>query len=219
MIDRKEKDITEIIEGFKHLMEGYKVIGINYIYNSSAKESLDMIRKDLGDCKRCILHKTRKNIVFGEGNEKAFLMFVGEAPGAEEDIKGRPFVGKAGELLERIITKGLNMQRKDVYIGNIVKCRPPNNRTPLAEEIKSCFPFLVRQILSIRPKIIVALGNVAAQTLLGTKETITQLRGHFFTFKGIKVMPTYHPAYLLRNEDKKRECWEDLKKVKKELML
>ncbi|MBS1812465.1 MAG: uracil-DNA glycosylase [Acidobacteria bacterium] len=179
-------------------------------------DSLEKIRADLGDCQRCKLWKTRTNIVFGEGNAKADLMFIGEAPGADEDASGRPFVGRAGQLLTKMI-EAINFKREDVYIANILKSRPPDNRNPEADETKSCIPFLFRQIAVIRPKLIVTLGNPATQGLLETKVGITKLRGEFQDyprFPGIKVLPTFHPAYLLRSPDKKREAWEDLKKVR-----
>ncbi|MBL8207411.1 MAG: uracil-DNA glycosylase [Blastocatellia bacterium] len=181
-----------------------------------ADDNLDNIRADLGDCQRCKLWKTRTNIVFGEGNPKAELMIVGEAPGADEDASGRPFVGRAGQLLTKMI-EAIQFSREDVYIANILKSRPPDNRNPEADETKACIPFLYRQIAVIRPKLIVTLGNPATQGLLDTKVGITKLRGEFQEYPrlpGIKVMPTFHPAYLLRSPDKKREAWEDLKKVR-----
>jgi len=182
----------------------------------TANETLEDIRRDLGDCQRCKLWSTRTNIVFGEGNPKAELMFVGEGPGADEDATGRPFVGRAGQLLTKMI-EAIDLKREDVYIANVVKSRPPGNRAPEADEVKACIPFLFRQIAAIRPKLIVALGNPAMQALLNTKEGITKMRGHFRDYPhipGIKVLPTFHPAYLLRSPDKKREAWEDLKKVR-----
>ena len=179
-------------------------------------DSLEKIRADLGDCHRCKLWQTRTNIVFGEGSATAQLMIVGEAPGADEDASGRPFVGRAGQLLTKMI-EAINFKREDVYIANILKSRPPDNRNPEADETKACIPFLYRQIAAIKPKLIVTLGNPATQGLLETKVGITKLRGEFQDyprFPGIKVLPTFHPAYLLRSPDKKREAWEDLKKVK-----
>lgn len=166
----------------------------------------------MGECKRCKLHLTRRHIVFGEGNEKAKLVFVGEAPGEDEDRQGSPFVGKAGQLLTRIIN-AIGLTREEVYITNIIKCRPPRNRNPQQDEIVTCEPFLGQQLEIIQPKIICALGSFAAQTLLKTAEKISQLRGRFHEYRGIKVMPTYHPAFLLRNPHKKREAWEDMKKI------
>jgi DNA polymerase len=181
-----------------------------------ARETLEDIRLDLGDCQRCKLWSTRTNLVFGEGNPKAELMFVGEGPGADEDASGRPFVGRAGQLLTKMI-EAIQLKREDVYIANVVKSRPPENRAPEKDETEACSPFLYRQIAAIRPKLIVTLGNPSTQTLLNTKEGITRLRGHFQAYprlKGIKVLPTFHPAFLLRSPDKKREAWEDLKKVR-----
>ena len=179
-------------------------------------DSIDKIRADLGECKRCKLWETRTNLVFGEGNIKAGLMFVGEAPGADEDASGRPFVGRAGQLLTKMI-EAINYNREDVYIANILKSRPPDNRPPEPDEVAACKPFLLRQIAVIRPKLIVTLGNPATQGLLDTKAGITKLRGLFHDYprlEGIKVLPTYHPAYLLRSPDKKRDAWEDLKRVR-----
>jgi uracil-DNA glycosylase len=181
-----------------------------------ADETLEDIRRDLGDCRRCKLAPTRTNIVFGEGSPKAELMFVGEGPGADEDATGRPFVGRAGQLLTKMI-EAIDLKREDVYIANVVKSRPPGNRAPEADEVKACIPFLFRQIEAIRPKLIVALGNPAMQALLDTKIGITKMRGQLQDYprvSGIKVLPTFHPAYLLRSPDKKREAWEDLKKVR-----
>ncbi len=179
-------------------------------------ETLEDIRRDLGDCKRCKLWSTRTNIVFGEGNPNAELMFVGEAPGADEDASGRPFVGRAGQLLTKMI-EAIEMKREDVYIANTLKSRPPGNRNPEPDETSACIPFVYRQIATIRPKLIVTLGNPATQGLLETKVGITRIRGTFQEYPriaGIKVLPTYHPAYLLRSPDKKREAWEDLKKAR-----
>ena len=178
-------------------------------------QTLEMIRKDLGNCRRCGLFRERKYIVFGEGDPKARLIFVGEGPGYNEDKQGRPFVGNAGQLFTKII-EAINLRRDKVYICNIIKCRPPDNRNPGPDEIKSCFPFLQRQIAAIKPDFICALGTFAAQTLLNTKESISHLRGHFHDYNGIKVLATYHPAYLLRYTEKKRDVWEDMKKLKKE---
>jgi DNA polymerase len=181
-----------------------------------ANETLEDIRRDLGDCQRCKLFSTRTNIVFGEGSPKAELMFVGEGPGADEDATGRPFVGRAGQLLTKMI-EAIDLKREDVYIANVVKSRPPGNRAPESDEVKACIPFLFRQIAAIRPKLIVALGNPAMQALLDTKIGITKMRGQIEDYPRIpeiKVLPTFHPAYLLRSPDKKREAWEDLKKVR-----
>ena len=179
-------------------------------------ETLEVVRQDLGECQRCRLWKRRSYIVFGEGSPNARLMFVGEGPGFDEDQTGKPFVGAAGQLLTKII-QAMQLNRADVYIANIIKCRPPGNRTPLPDEIKTCLPFLHRQIEVIKPQFICTLGSVAAQALLQTKSPISRLRGNWRTSMGIRVMPTYHPAYLLRNPDRKRDVWEDIKLIMKEL--
>jgi DNA polymerase len=175
--------------------------------------TLEDIRNDLGDCHRCRLSEQRKTIVFGEGNPNAQLVFVGEGPGADEDASGRPFVGRAGQLLDKIIA-AIGFRREDVYICNVVKCRPPGNRTPERDEVATCDPFLFRQLAVIKPKVIVALGAPAFQCLVRTRDSITGARGRFLELHGAKVMPTYHPAYLLRSPDKKKEVWEDMQKVK-----
>jgi len=171
---------------------------------------LEAVRVALGDCQRCPLSRARNQIVFGQGDPRARLVFVGEGPGRDEDLQGAPFVGAAGELLTRIIA-AIRLRREQVFICNVVKCRPPGNRTPQPDEIATCRPFLERQIECIRPDFIVALGTVAAQTLLQTDQPISRLRGRFHDFRGIRLLPTYHPAYLLRNPAKKRDVWEDMK--------
>ncbi len=176
------------------------------------RESLDDIRLNLGECGRCQLGKTRTNLVFGVGNPRARLVFVGEAPGRDEDLKGEPFVGEAGQLLTKII-QAMGFAREEVYICNVLKCRPPNNRNPLPSEIEQCHPFMLRQVKAIGPEAIVALGTFAAQTLLQTKEPISRLRGRFHDYHGIPLMPTFHPAFLLRNASMKREVWEDMQQV------
>jgi len=182
-------------------------------------QALRLIREDLGDCTRCVLHKQgRKQIVFGVGNPRADLMFIGEAPGADEDQQGEPFVGRAGQLLNNMI-KAMGLRREDVYIANIIKCRPPGNRTPEREECETCSPFLMRQIAVIRPKVIVALGAVAAKTLLAINAPMAELRGHWYDFRGTKLAVTYHPAFLLRDPRQKSEAWKDLQMVMKELGL
>jgi uracil-DNA glycosylase len=177
-----------------------------------AGDTLPRIREDIGDCTRCKLHKARTKIVFGTGNPNADLMFVGEGPGRDEDLSGEPFVGRAGKLLTDMI-KAMGLQREDVYIANVVKCRPPENRLPEKDEITTCSPFLMRQIDAIKPKVICTLGSCSAQTLLQTAQGISKLRGEWFDFRGVKLMPTYHPAYLLRNPAAKPEVWKDLQKV------
>ena len=180
-----------------------------------SSETLMDICSDLGDCQRCKLASGRTNIVFGSGSATAKLVFVGEGPGFDEDQKGEPFVGAAGQLLTKIIA-AINLSREQVYICNIIKCRPPGNRNPESDEIESCLPFLERQIAAIQPDFICALGKFAAQTLLKSDVPISRLRGRFYEYNGIKVLPTYHPAYLLRNPEKKREVWEDMQMLMKE---
>ena len=183
-------------------------------FSRTAAQALVAIREDIGDCTRCKLHTLgRKQIVFGVGNPEADLMFVGEAPGADEDEQGIPFIGRAGQLLTKII-EAIDLKREDVYIANIIKCRPPQNRNPEPDEVATCEPFLFRQIEAIKPKIIVALGKYAAQTLLKTDAPISRLRGQLFDYRGATLIPTFHPAYLLRNPSSKREVWEDMKLVR-----
>ena len=180
-------------------------------------KSLEELRAAIGDCRRCKLWPGRTHLVFGVGNPNAKLMFIGEGPGRDEDLQGEPFVGRAGQLLTDIITKGMGFRREDVYIANVVKCRPPENRNPEPDEVASCEPFLKKQIDLVRPEIIVALGKFAVQTLLQTKAPITKLRGNWHSYHGIKLMPTFHPAYLLRNPADKKLVWQDIKKVMKEM--
>lgn len=216
-----DENINELLSDLKIYLEYLKGMGIVSLpvsENISGKTArseiltLEEVRKELGDCKRCKLHRTRRTIVFGEGNEKATLMFIGEGPGYDEDVQGKPFVGRAGQLLTKII-ESINRSRDEVYIANIIKCRPPQNRNPEPDEIQSCHPFLMKQIRAIQPKIICALGTFSAQTLLQTDTKITALRGKLYDLEGIKVIPTYHPAFLLRNPERKREVWEDMKKI------
>ena len=182
----------------------------------STAEELQKIKETMAECLLCRLGKTRRNLVFGDGNPQARIVFVGEAPGADEDEQGLPFVGRAGQLLTKII-EAMGMKRGEVYICNILKCRPPQNRNPLPEEIAACEPFLKRQLKSISPQIICALGTFAAKTLLRTEVPISVLRGRFHLYEGIKLMPTYHPAYLLRNPSAKKLVWEDVQLIMKEL--
>jgi uracil-DNA glycosylase family 4 len=182
-----------------------------------ASQSLEELRAAIGDCRRCKLWSGRTYVVFGVGNPKARLMFIGEGPGRDEDLQGEPFVGRAGQLLTDIITKGMGLRREDVYIANVVKCRPPENRNPEPDEVASCEPFLKKQIELVRPELIVALGKFAVQTLLQSKVPISRLRGNWYTYQGIPLMPTFHPAYLLRNPGDKKLVWEDIKKVIKEM--
>jgi DNA polymerase len=180
----------------------------------SAVEQLAAIRDDIGECVRCRLCKLgRKQIVFGVGNPNADLMFVGEAPGRDEDIQGVPFVGRAGQKLTQII-EAIGLKREDVYIANVIKCRPPENRNPEPDEVEQCEPFLFRQVDTIRPKVIVALGTFAARSLLKTMDPISRLRGRVYDYRGAKLVPTFHPAFLLRNPNCRREVWEDMKKVR-----
>ena len=237
-MDEVQREFLDIVMLVRAHLEYQKALGLSFIEMSSVgrpqaavhlvtltnkKSSLPQtselaaVREELGDCTRCKLHKGRQNIVFGEGNPNAALVFVGEGPGKEEDEQGRPFVGAAGQLLTDIIVKGMRLNREDVYICNIVKCRPPNNRNPEPDEIMACEPFLIKQLQAINPKIIIGLGNVAVKTLLKTKEGITSLRGTWKTYQGIPLMPTFHPAYLLRTPSDKRLVWDDIKKVLAEL--
>jgi len=216
--------LKEIVTGLRHYLEEEMELGWVGWENSpaiklgqeiSAVSNLDSIRQELGDCQRCRLHASRTRIVFGTGNPHAELVFIGEAPGREEDLQGEPFVGQAGQLLTRII-EAIGLSRQEVYITNVIKCRPPENRNPAPEEIAACEPFLIKQLAAIRPRLICALGTFAAQTLLKTEAKISALRGRFHVYQGIPLMPTYHPAFLLRNPQKKRDVWEDMKKLKKE---
>jgi len=222
--------LKDLVTGLRHYLEEERAKGLEGWAKSSAPSrreafsppppspsilTLKEVREELGDCRRCKLHSTRTNIVFGAGNPRALLVFVGEGPGRDEDLQGKPFVGLAGQLLTKII-QSIQLTREEVYIANIIKCRPPGNRNPEPDEIRACEPFLIKQLQAIRPKLICALGTFAAQTLLKTEERISLLRGRFHPYQGIPVMPTYHPAYLLRNPQFKRDVWEDMKKIKKE---
>ncbi len=191
-------------------------VGRPELSGGNSSESLIALRAHIGDCTRCKLHKMgRKQVVFGVGNPNAELMFVGEAPGADEDQQGEPFVGRAGQLLTKIIEGGLQMQRSDVYIANVIKCRPPGNRNPEPDEVATCEPFLNQQIDTIKPRVIVALGTFAAHALLKTDAPISRLRGRVFDYRGgSKLIPTFHPAFLLRSPDRKRDVWEDIKIVR-----
>jgi len=188
------------------------------VVDKVAGDSLERISSDLGECTRCKLHRHRNKIVFGSGNPHAELMFVGEGPGHDEDIQGLPFVGRAGKLLTQMI-EAMGLSRSEVYIANVVKCRPPENRTPEKDEVSTCMPFLLRQVAAIQPKAIVCLGNCAAQALLNTNKSISRFRGEWCDFHGSRLIATYHPAYLLRNPHAKPDVWNDLKKVMKYLGL
>ena len=218
--------MVNIARSIKHIVEmeimaGNKDVCISKKAQGTGHKSqggLDKVRKKVEACTKCSLHKTRTNSVFGEGNIKAELMFIGEAPGRDEDKQGKPFVGRAGQLLTDIIA-AIGLKREDVYIANILKCRPPDNRNPLPEEITECTPYLYTQIEHIKPKVICTLGKFSSQTLLQTETPISQLRGKFHEYRGIKLMPTYHPAYLLRNSIGKKDVWEDMQLIAKELGL
>ncbi|MDY6950585.1 MAG: uracil-DNA glycosylase [Thermodesulfobacteriota bacterium] len=204
-IGRLGCDGVSLSEGAVQILEGWDM-GVG-------SESLDMIEAYLGDCQRCKLYKKRRHIVFGAGNPEARLILVGEGPGHEEDLQGLPFVGSAGQLLTKIL-EAIHLRRKDVYICNVIKCRPPGNRNPEPDEIAACIPFLHRQIRAIKPDLICAMGTFAAQRLLQTDRPISQLRGQFHVYEGIPLLPTYHPAFLLRNPGKKRDVWEDMQKLR-----
>jgi DNA polymerase len=210
--------IENIIDDIKERLKFHLEIGNGtFIFKKNNEKKVELItfKEKIDKCTLCPLSSSRINIVVGEGNTSAELMFVGEAPGEEEDKQGRPFVGKAGQLLNRIIS-AMGLKREDVYITNIIKCRPPKNRDPKTDEIDACINFLIEQIDIIKPKIIVALGRISAQILTGKNLPITELRGNFYSFRGINVLPTYHPAYLIRNEGNinlKRQVWNDMKKV------
>jgi len=184
--------------------------------DADIQAALDTIRKELGDCQRCGLAASRTKLAYGVGNPNARLVLVGEAPGREEDLKGEPFVGEAGQLLDRILL-AMGLQRQDVYLCNVLKCRPPNDRDPQPDEMASCEAFLSRQIATVRPQVIIGLGDFAVQSLLKSKESISRLRGEWQAYQGIPMMPTYHPAYLLRNPEGKRDVWEDMKEVLRRL--
>ena len=216
-------ELGEIAGRLRAYLEAQRELGVEY---TSARWpegpaparplTLDEVRGELGECTRCKLHRHRTQIVFGVGNPRARLVFVGEAPGADEDAQGEPFVGRAGQLLTKII-QAMGMQREDVYICNIIKCRPPNNRTPESDEILACSPFLLKQLQAIGPQFICALGGPATQTLLKTKEPISRLRGKFYDYHGIPRLATFHPAFLLRNPHEKKTVWEDMKLLLREM--
>jgi uracil-DNA glycosylase len=215
-----DRQLWDIVADLKVYVEYLKGMGVQSVPvsekmpESTAKPTLTLneLRTDLGECRRCKLHRTRKTIVFGEGNDRARLMFVGEGPGYDEDVQGRPFVGRAGQLLTKII-ESMKLERNAVYITNIVKCRPPGNRNPESDEISACSPFLFRQIEAIGPTLVCALGTFSAQTLLKTTAKISALRGNIYDLNGVRVIPTFHPAYLLRNPEKKKETWQDMKRI------
>jgi DNA polymerase len=218
MISHPHGELLEILRDLKGYLRWQRergLIGLNLPQSvedpsPSRPSDLAKVRQSLGDCRRCKLWENRKSIVFGSGNEKADLVFVGEGPGAEEDEAGEPFVGRAGQLLTRII-ESVDLQRDQVYICNIIKCRPPQNRNPQPDEIEACEPFLAAQLEAISPNLICALGTFAAQTLLKSSSPISALRGRFHAYRGIPLLATFHPAYLLRNPPEKKKVWEDMK--------
>jgi uracil-DNA glycosylase family 4 len=224
------QELTEIVAQVRNLLLFNQGMGLeppqlspsalSYLdKKSSVLNSLSEVRNFIGDCKRCKLWDGRTNIVFGEGSPTARLVFVGEGPGREEDLAGQPFVGEAGRLLTKIIQNGMGLKREEVYICNIVKCRPPNNRDPENDEIEACIPFLKQQLQIISPEVICTLGRVAAQALVGKEVKITAERGNWLSFLNIPFMPTYHPAYLLRNPSAKRQVWDDAQKIMRHLGL
>lgn len=222
MADESRREYREVVRQTRAYLEAQRALGVDRVAagwpeggggkaaGAAAPGTLEEIRAVLGECTRCKLHPHRNRIVFGVGNPKAELVFVGEAPGADEDAQGEPFVGRAGQLLTKII-EAMGLSREQVYICNILKCRPPSNRTPEADEVLACSPFLLKQLQAIGPRFICALGGPATQTLLQTKEPISKLRGKFYDFHGIPLLATFHPAYLLRNPHEKKTVWEDMK--------
>ncbi len=211
----RSSEASAVVDDIRAVLEYYRAMGIESLAVEFLKAgtTLEDLKGEIGDCVRCKLSKHRKSLVFGEGNPKARLMFIGEAPGREEDIQGRPFVGEAGMLLTRLIEK-MGLKRSDVYIANIIKCRPPMNRDPEQDEVGSCRSFIERQISVIGPEVIVTLGRIALKTLLENPSLkISEVRGRFTEYKGIPVMPTFHPAYLLRNPKDKWLTWSDMQKV------
>jgi uracil-DNA glycosylase family 4 len=209
------RDLTQLAVSLRQHLSYLAMVGLEWLPSElvpimqALPETLDEIKVDLGECIRCKLHTDRTHIVFGEGNPSARIVLVGEGPGREEDRLGRPFVGPAGKLLDQMIS-AMGWRRQEVYICNVIKCRPPRNRDPLPDEIESCGPFLRRQLRAIRPQAILAVGSFAAQFLLSSQQPISRLRNHVYDFEGIPVVPTYHPAYLLRNPLQKRQAWEDV---------
>jgi len=229
MDDRLKRELREIVTDLRKYLQLEKGWGMDlYLRPGLAvgqgkdqanrkRYLLEQLREELVGCKGCRLHQQRKNVVFGHGNPEAQLVFVGEAPGEEEDLQGRPFVGLAGSLLTKII-ESIGLSREEVYIANVVKCRPPHNRNPRPDEIEACEPYLRQQLEIIRPKIICALGTFAAQTLLKTNLPISKLRGKFHRYNEIRLMPTFHPAYLLRNPSGKKAVWQDMQLIRRELL-
>ena len=220
-VEKKEMAKEEIRESAEEMKTNEDIITIEEpvsLFDGTKTMTLEEIREEIGDCTRCPLHEGRTNLVFGDGNPKAKLVFVGEGPGRDEDMQGKPFVGRSGQLLTRMI-EAMGLKREEVYICNVVKCRPPNNRTPEPDEMSTCEQFLFKQIRSIQPEVIVCLGATAAKSILKTKNSLTSLRGKFHIYSGSKLMVTYHPAALLRNPHFKKPAWEDMQSVMKELGL
>ena len=217
-IEQEFQQVLSSLQDFLLYQKEQGVLGLPLLQQQvtvNKDQQLENVRSELGECTRCKLHQHRRHIVFGTGNPDAQLVFVGEGPGGEEDVQGKPFVGRAGQLLTKIINS-IDLTRDEVYIANIIKCRPPNNRNPEPDEIKACEPFLIKQLDAIKPKIICALGTFAAQTLLETDERISHLRGKFIPYRESRLIATFHPAFLLRNPQRKRDVWEDMKMIRKE---
>jgi DNA polymerase len=217
-IEQEFQQVLSSLQDFLLYQKEQGVLGLPLLQQHATMNKdrpLENVRSELGECTRCKLHQHRRHIVFGTGNPDAQLVFVGEGPGGEEDVQGKPFVGRAGQLLTKIINS-IDLTRDEVYIANIIKCRPPNNRNPEPDEIKACEPFLIKQLDAIKPKIICALGTFAAQTLLETDERISHLRGKFIPYRESRLIATFHPAFLLRNPQRKRDVWEDMKMIRKE---
>jgi len=225
------EELKEIVVQLKSFLVSHMEAGLeppslttptlDYLQSEGSPQvnTLDGLKRNIGDCSRCKLHRDRRKLVFGEGSPGARLLFVGEGPGKEEDLEGRPFVGEAGKLLTRIIENGMGLKREEVYICNVVKCRPPRNRDPEPDETEACLPFLKQQLSLIKPEVICTLGRVASQALLGTDFRITRDRGKWRSFMDIPLMPTFHPAYLLRNPSAKRQVWEDVQEIMRRLGL
>jgi len=217
-VEQEFQQVLSSLQDFLLYQKEQGVVGLPRKHQhatTNKDQQLGNIRSELGECTRCKLHQYRIHIVFGTGNPDAQLVFVGEGPGGEEDVQGKPFVGRAGQLLTKIINS-IDLTRDEVYIANIIKCRPPQNRNPEPDEIKACEPFLIKQLDAIKPKIICALGTFAAQTLLETDERISHLRGKFIPYRNSRLIATFHPAFLLRNPQRKRDVWEDMKMIRKE---
>lgn len=216
LIGLRMHPLSSRIRSYLQIEKQRGVVGYLRASSTFAPSSLDELAEQVALCKKCSLCQTRTQTVFSDGDYKARLMFVGEAPGQDEDLQGKPFVGRAGQLLTKII-EAMHLKRSDVYIANVLKCRPPNNRSPHLEEIQHCSPYLFQQIQMVQPEMICALGTFAAQTILKTDRRIGELRGKFYDYQGIAVLATYHPSYLLRNPEAKRDVWQDMQKIMKKL--